>query len=89
MSITTKNPGEGKDETKQPNAAETKKGIENHKQAAEHHQQAAKHHLEAAAHHEAGNHDKAHSSAVLANGHSCIACECQKQDAKHHALTSK
>ena len=89
MSNTSKNPGEQKDETKQPNAAEVTKGVENHKQAAAHHQEAAKHHLDAAKHHEEGNHEKAHASAILANGHSCMACECQKEDVKHHALNAK
>ncbi len=64
MSTTAKNPGESNDEVKQPNAGEVQKGIENHKQAAAHHQQAAKHHLDAAKHHEAGNHEKAQSSAL-------------------------
>ena len=89
MSTTSENPGEGKDEVKQPNAGEVKKGIENHRQAATHHQEAAKHHLDAAKHHEEGNHEKAHASAVLADGHSCIANDCQKEDAKHHALNTK
>jgi len=89
MTTTLKNPGEVKEEVKQPNAGENKKGIDNHKQAAAHHEEAAKHHLEAAKHHEAGNHEKAHQSAVLANGHSCMASECQKEDVKSHALSSK
>lgn len=89
MSTTAKNPGEGNDEVKQPNAAEVKKSVENHKQSAVHHQEAAKHHLDAAKHHEAGNHDKAHTSTVLANGHSSIANDYQKEDAKQHALTTK
>ena len=90
MSTTSKNPGETKDEVKQPNAAgDVNKGVENHKQAAVHHQEAAKHHLEAAKHHEEGNHEKAHTSAVLANGHSSIANDCQKEDAKQHALNTK
>ena len=66
--------------------AEIKKNIDNHKKAALHHQEAAKHHLEAAKHHEEGNHDKAHTSTVKANGHCCTACDCQKEDAKHHAM---
>jgi len=89
MSTTAKNPGEGTDEAKQPNAIEVKKSVENHKQAAAHHQEAAKHHLDAAKHHEAGNHDKAHTSAVLANGHAGIADNHQKEDAKNHALATK
>ena len=89
MSTVTKNQGEGTDEVKQPNAAEVKKSVENHKQSAAHHQEAAKHHLDAAKHHEAGNHDKAHTSTVLANGHATIADDHQKEDAKSHALATK
>jgi len=86
MQTATTNPGEGKDEVKEANA---KNGIENHKQAANHHQEAAKHHLDAAKHHEAGNHEKAHESAVLANGHATIASDFEKEDAKQHALNTK
>ena len=89
MSTETKNPGEGKDQVKQPSASSTSSTVDNHKQAAVHHQEAAKHHLDAAKHHEEGNHDKAHSSSVLANGHSSIAVDHQKEDAKSHALSSK
>ncbi|MBC7554134.1 MAG: hypothetical protein H7257_09150 [Taibaiella sp.] len=89
MSTLTKNPGESKDEVKQPNAVEVNKSVENHKQAAAHHQEAAKHHLDAANHHESGHHDKAHTSAVLAHGHSSIASDHQKEDAKNHALGAK
>jgi len=82
------NPGEKKDETVQPTAAaDVKKGIENHKQAAVHHQEAAKHHLDAAKHHEEGNDDKAHKSAILANGHSSMANDCHKEDVKQHAMS--
>ncbi len=63
------------------------KNIESHRQAASHHQEAARHHLEAAKHHEAGNHDKAYESTLLAHGHSLIAGEFQNNDAKHHAQT--
>jgi len=89
MSTTANNPGEGNDEIKQPNAAEVKKDVENHKQAAAHHQEAAKHHLDAAKHHEAGNHEKAGQSTVIANGHHLRAGEYQREDAKHHALITK
>jgi hypothetical protein len=89
MSIVAKNQGEGKDTVKQPIAGDVNKSVENHKQAAAHHQEAAKHHIDAAKHHEAGNHDKAHTSAVLANGHAGIASDHQKQDAKNHALATK
>jgi len=69
-------------------SAENHKGVENHKKAAMHHQEAAKHHLEAAKHHEAGNHEKAHASAIKAHGHGCCANDAQKEDVKHHALNN-
>ena len=62
--------------------------IENHKLAATHHQEAAKHHLDAVRHHEEGNHEKAAESTVKANGHSSLADDHQKEDAKHHATKS-
>lgn len=65
--------------------AENQKGIENHKKAAEHHEEAAKHHLDAAKHHEAGDHDKAAHSTIMAHGHHFLAGEHQKEDMKHHA----
>ena len=89
MSTTARNQGEVKDEIKQPNAGDAKANIENHKHAAAHHEEAAKHHLDAAKHHEAGNHDKAHASAILATGHAWIAGDHQKEDAKNHALATK
>ncbi len=91
MTISTlKTPGGTSNEIEQPNGVgESKKGIENHKSAAKHHQDAARHHLEAAKHHEQGNHTKAHESTVLAIGHSIMASDCQREDAKHHALNSK
>lgn len=46
-----------------------------HTKAAEHHKKAADHHLEAAKHLEAGNHEKALSSAHMAHGHTCYAAE--------------
>jgi hypothetical protein len=76
-----------KEQTTTP-TAETKKGIENHIQAAKHLSEASKFHLEAAKHHEAGNHDKACASTVKAQGHTCLANEKQKEDAKHHALNN-
>ena len=66
-----------------------KKTIENHKKAAAHHMEAAKHHLEAAKHYEAGNHEKAAHSTILAFGHHAIAGEFLNDDAKHHAQTLK
>ena len=74
-----------KENSTTPNA-ETKKGIENHIQAAKHLEEASKFHLEAAKHHEAGNHEKAAASTIKAQGHTCLANENQKEDAKHHAL---
>ena len=84
MSTVTKNQREGKDEVKQPTASDVQKSVENHKQAAAHSQESAKHHLEAAKHHEAGHHDKAGQSTVIANGHHLIAGEYQRDDSKHH-----
>jgi hypothetical protein len=66
-------------------SAEIKSGVENHKGAAKHHEAAAKNHHEAARQHEEGNHEKAAQSTVLANGHSSLAAEAQKDDARHHA----
>ncbi|MEO8763038.1 MAG: hypothetical protein ABI416_02065 [Ginsengibacter sp.] len=66
-----------------------KKTIENHKKAAAHHMEAAKYHLEAAKHYEAGNHEKAAHSIILAVGHNAIAGEFLNDDAKHHAQTLK
>jgi hypothetical protein len=68
---------------------ENKKGVENHKVAARHHEEAAKNHHEAAKHHEDGNHEKAAQSTIIANGHSSLAHEAQKEDAKHHAAAAK
>ena len=68
--------------------AETKKGIDNHVQAAKHLEEASKFHLEAAKHHEAGNHEKAAASTIKAQGHTCLASDCQKEDTKHHALNN-
>jgi hypothetical protein len=75
--------------TKTPTATTDElKGIEYHKTAAKHHEEAAKHHLDAAKHHEAGNHEKASSSTVKANGHHTLAHEAQKEDSKYHAKTA-
>lgn len=78
-----------KKEESNGSSPEMKKGVENHKMAAMHHEEAAKNHHEAAKHHEDGNHDKAAQSTVIANGHSNIAHEAQKEDAKHHSVTAK
>lgn len=64
---------------------ENKKGIENHRKIAKHLEEASKHHLDAAKHHEASNHDKAAASTLKAQGHTCLATELQREDAKHHA----
>ena len=71
-----------------PNAA-GKITAENHKQAALHNQEAAKYHLEAAKHFEAGEHEKAAYSALLAHGHHTIAGQFISDDAKHHAQSLK
>ena len=68
---------------------EIKKGVENHKIAAQHHEVAAKHHHEAAKHHEEGHHEKAAQSTIIANGHSDLAHQAQKEDAKKHAAEPK
>ena len=70
-------------------APDNKKGIENHKTAAKHHEAAAKSHHEAAKHHEEGNHDKAALSTIVAQGHSNLANDAQKEDAKLHAAVDK
>ena len=87
MSTTTTTPV--KKETPNVMAAEVKKGVENHKAAAMHHEEAAKSHHEAAKHHIEGNHEKAAQTTIIANGHSSLANEAQKEDAKHHALAEK
>ncbi len=92
MSITESGAKTGthtKTETADISHLETQKGIEYHKKAAEHYQLAAKHHLEAARHHEAGAHDKAAESTVAAHGHSLLARENQRKDARHHASKSE
>jgi len=65
--------------------SENEKGIENHRAAAAHLEAAAMHHLEAAKHHAAGNHDKAHKSAIYAHEHHSMATEYAIADIKHHA----
>jgi hypothetical protein len=72
-------------EEKKLSPADTQKGIDNHKKAAKHHEEAAKHHLEAVKHHEAGNYDKACTSAIKAHGHHCNANEAQREVSKIHA----
>lgn len=74
-----------KAEKKTLSPADNQKGIENHKKAATHLKAAAESHLEAAKQHEAGNHDKAATSTVIAHGHVALANEAQKEDAKLHA----
>ena len=77
-----------KAEHKSVPAAENHKGIENHKKAAAHLQEAAKHHLDAAKHHEAGEHEKAAHSTIVAQGHHRIASEAQKEDVLQHATSN-
>lgn len=60
--------------------AENQKGIENHKKAATHLVQAAKHHMDAANHHENDNHEAAAKSTVLAQGHTAVANEAQREN---------
>jgi hypothetical protein len=89
MQTTVKNPTDGKEETKAATPSKAVNSAENHKLAAKHHTEAAKHNLDAAKHHEAGNHEKAHQSAVLATGHSLIASNHLNEDAKQHATSAK
>ncbi len=77
-----------KEQTTGTPAAETQKGIDNHKAAAKHLTEAAKHHTEAAKHHEDGNHEKAAVSSIKATGHTEIAKGHQKEDAKQHAMST-
>lgn len=64
---------------------ENLKNIENHRKVSTHLDDASKHHIDAAKHHEAGNHEKAAQSTIVANGHLLLANEAQKEDVKHHA----
>ncbi len=82
------NESSSKKEQSNDSSDENQIGIENHKNAAKHHVEAAKHHLEAAKHHEDGNHDKAATSTIIAQGHHNLANEAQKKDLKSHALKS-
>jgi predicted Zn-dependent protease len=73
---------------KKVSPADNKKDIENHKKIATHLEEAAKQHKEAAKQHQAGEHDKAAKSTVIAQGHQTLAQEAHKDDAKYHALKS-
>jgi hypothetical protein len=75
-------------EKKNISSAENKKDSENHKKIATHLEEAAKHHKEAAKQHEAGDHDKAARSTVIAQGYHALAHEANKEDIKYHALNS-
>ncbi|MCU0443221.1 MAG: hypothetical protein MUE96_12565 [Bacteroidia bacterium] len=66
-------------------SADTKLNVDVHKKAAKHHETAAIYHLEAASFHEVGEHEKAHHSSIVANGHSLEARNLEKQDVKQHA----
>ena len=68
--------------------SENKKGIENHKQAALHLEAAARFHRDAAKYHEAGNHEKAYKSSLIAYGHQSLANELGNQDIRHHTLNN-
>jgi hypothetical protein len=65
---------------------ENHKVVQNHKVAAKHHAEASKNHLDAAKSLEAGEHEKAAHSTVLAHGHSSLAHKAQKEDVKHHIV---
>ena len=69
--------------------SENKKGIQNHQEAAAYFEEAAKNHRDAAKHHEAGNHEKAFKSTIMAQGNQRMGIECQKEDVTHHALNNK
>jgi hypothetical protein len=60
--------------------------IQNHQIAGEYFEYAAKHHYEAARYHEAGDHEKAHQSTLIAIGYALLGIECQNNDAKSYAL---
>lgn len=66
-------------------AMDKQKMTTSHKKAAEHHENAADHHREAVKHLEAGNHEKALSSAHVAHGHTCCAVEHATEASKHCA----
>ncbi len=85
--MSTTSPSNSSDQSKDPKA-EIQKGIDSHKKAAMHSEEAAKNHRDAAKHHEDGNHDKAMTSAVKANGHLELAADAQKENSKNHALNS-
>ena len=59
--------------------------IEKHKKVAKHLEEAAKYHLEAAKHYEAGTLEKAHLSAIKAQGNTSLARGTQKEIMLHHA----
>jgi hypothetical protein len=72
----------------QPAAAADEKQsvIDSHKTAAKHYEAAAKNHEAAARHHESGNEDKAHESALKAQGNKAMANKANKKVVKYHAL---
>lgn len=59
---------------------ENKKGVENHRQAVIHHEAAANHHREAIKQHEAGNHEQAYKSYLIAYGHHAMAGDLARED---------
>ena len=75
-------------ELSKSSSSQNQKGIDLHKQAAKHHQEAAKNHLDAAKFHEAGDHEKAATSTVKAQGSAALAGDASREDAKFHAITS-
>ncbi|MDI9340941.1 MAG: hypothetical protein QM534_10270 [Sediminibacterium sp.] len=68
---------------------EEAKNVANHRKTAAHLEIAARHHLEAAKHHEDGQLEKASQATLKALGHTAIANDIQRTDAKYHALNPK
>jgi hypothetical protein len=65
------------------------KSIAAHKEASEHLLRASKYHLEAVGHHQAGLHEKASHSGVLAHGHFSLAHDAMIENAKFQAMKNK
>jgi hypothetical protein len=82
-----KSNGSSKVESK-GSSKENLKQSEIHKEAAKNHQEAAKNHLDAAKFHEAGEHEKASSSTVKAQGFASLASVAAREDAENHAINS-
>jgi hypothetical protein len=67
----------------------TLKSIDAHKNASDHLLKAAKYHLEAIEHHKAGSHEQASHSGVLAHGHTSLAKDTMKENAKRQVMDKK